>query len=249
MDTNKIADKHELTFWNMYSNVYPRLRFSKPYKELIGAISRYYPSPEKTEKWLDAGCGSGLTMGQFLKHSPLSTIHGIDFCENMLSKAKLALSQNYLSSRYTIEQHDLSNRLPFDDEEFDGVVSNLVLPYVLPKVPGENALQQILKELNRVLKPGSQIVWSSPKDNVRFFSAFVSALKNIFDFKHPSNMIIGPVIMGFGFQIQRKGKKKIYTFLDENGLTSIMRDAGFVDISICKSFSDQVYVIAAKKSH
>jgi ubiquinone/menaquinone biosynthesis C-methylase UbiE len=111
-------------------------------KKLLFDISR----PQKEEKALDLGCGTGIS-SLFLAEHGLDVV-GIDISEKMLKKAcEKARKQN----RTINFIHGDIHHLPFPDETFDLVFANMVLEFV--KEP-----DQVLTEALRVTKKGGRIV-------------------------------------------------------------------------------------------
>ena len=99
-------------------------------------------------KVLDLGCGTG-------RHSTWlaasgATVTGVDFSEGMLAAARNRPEADAI--RFLV--HDLHQPLPFADDEFDLVVSGLVLEH-LQDLPG------FFGETKRVLKPDGRAVISA----------------------------------------------------------------------------------------
>ena len=95
---------------------------------------------------LDAGCGPGFMLIELLKLFPEATGMGVDLAEPLLDVARAAAKSEGLSSRVNFESADVE-RLPYDNQSFDAVVSTNMLHIV------ENPVKQ-LDEIERVLKPG-----------------------------------------------------------------------------------------------
>ncbi len=95
---------------------------------------------------LDAGCGSGLLASALRAKG--AHVTGFD-----ASPAMVDLARNRLGEGAAIHVADLAERLPFDDAEFDDVVTSLVLHYL----PDWTAP---LAEMRRVLRPGGRLLLS-----------------------------------------------------------------------------------------
>ena len=118
--------------------------------------------PRPGERILDVGAGPGFLANEIAEAiGSTGSVCGIDISEPLLEVARSKEGNKYgVDFRYGD-----ATQLPFQDEEFDSVVSTQVLEYV----PDVNAA---LAEIHRVLKPGGRvglldtdwdsIVWHSP---------------------------------------------------------------------------------------
>ncbi len=114
----------------------------------------------KPERVLDAGCGTGFCTRALKKKYKKAKIIGVDIAPGMID---LANKENGLFSKLgfskvesnKIEYHCADiNKLPFDNNHFDLVFSNLAVQWIMePKLA--------FLELNRVLKPGGILIFSS----------------------------------------------------------------------------------------
>jgi len=99
---------------------------------------------------LDAGCGTGYCSRALKKKYKKSNIIGVDIAPGMIEQAKL---KNGLFNKIDYQCADI-NKLPFANNYFDLVFSNLTVQWVMePKIA--------FLELNRVLKPGGILIFSS----------------------------------------------------------------------------------------
>lgn len=119
-----------------------------------GFFNAHYARPEMLRlagnvsgrRILDAGCGSGPLSAALLARGAVVT--GFD-----VSAAMVELARKRLGDDADLQVADLAAPLPFEDAEFDDVVSSLVLHYLEDwAVP--------LAELRRVLKPGGGLIVS-----------------------------------------------------------------------------------------
>ena len=97
---------------------------------------------------LDLGCGTGRHALWLAREGALVT--AVDFSEGMLAEARRKPG----AERIDFCGHDLHQPLPFPEEQFDLVVSSLVLEHL--SSPG-----QFFVEVFRVLKPGGTAVVST----------------------------------------------------------------------------------------
>ena len=94
---------------------------------------------------LDVGTGTGRHALRLAARG--ARVTAVDFSERMLAKARAKTG----ADRVRFENHDVTQRLPYDDASFDCVLSALVLEHV-PDVAA------FLRELGRVTRPGGRIV-------------------------------------------------------------------------------------------
>lgn len=98
---------------------------------------------------LDAGCGDGHDLRQLGERVGAGArLLGIDRAASVIERAQAAVGDD---RRFVFSVADLVEPWPFDDASFDLVSSNNVLECLTDK-------QAFLRETNRVLKPGGQVV-------------------------------------------------------------------------------------------
>ena len=101
------------------------------------------------ERVLDVGSGAGtdsLVAAQMV--GPDGHVTGIDMTPEMLAKARRAAAEMGATNVEFVEAD--AERLPFDDESFDVVISNGVIDLI----PDKDA---VFSELYRVLAPGGRV--------------------------------------------------------------------------------------------
>ncbi|HEY9676119.1 MAG TPA: methyltransferase domain-containing protein [Waterburya sp.] len=126
----------------------------------LGASLIQLLSPQKGERILDLGCGTGHLTQQIAATE--ATVLGIDSAETMIEQAR----KNYPTLQFVVE--DATN-LPFQ-EEFDAVFSNAVLHWI--KQP-----ELVVSSIWRSLKPGGRFVAEfGGKGNVQ---AITTAIHNV----------------------------------------------------------------------
>jgi len=113
---------------------------------------------------LDVGTGPGNVAAAVRQRG--GTVIGVDFSATMLAEAR---RRNPEVEFKETNAHEL----PFPDNEFDAVVSNLAVHHM-------GAPQQFLGEARRVLRNGGKIaftIWSAP-EKLAAFGLFFAALQN-----------------------------------------------------------------------
>jgi SAM-dependent methyltransferase len=144
-----------------------------PYERYIGRWSRLV-APEFLEwlgmsdglRWLDVGCGTGALTTAILQHHDPAGVRGCDPSAAMLPSASA-------DGRASFQVADAQD-LPFDDDEFDVVVSGLVLNFI-PDV------SRAMSEMARVGRPASTIaayVWDYAGE-MQFLRRFWDAAASI----------------------------------------------------------------------
>ena len=150
-------------FWAKYFKIYDILNIIPPYVDLLNKIITIL-NPQKGEKILDAGAGTGNLA--ILIEKKGAKVIALDFSQEALDIYK---------SKYpeaTTCLHDLTKPLPFEDNSFDKIVSN----NVIYNIPREKRLEVIM-ELKRVLKPGGLIVISNIHKNFSPFKIYLTSIK------------------------------------------------------------------------
>jgi len=110
------------------------------------ALAAHWCANKRT---LDAACGEGY--GSALLASPAASVEGVDISEQAINHAL----QRYGDLKGVNFHVADCTTLPFDDNEFDRVVSFETLEHL-------EAHDQLLAEFRRVLKPDGFLILSSP---------------------------------------------------------------------------------------
>jgi demethylmenaquinone methyltransferase / 2-methoxy-6-polyprenyl-1,4-benzoquinol methylase len=105
---------------------------------------------QKGQHALDVCCGTGdWTIALAEAAGPQGRVAGLDFSRNMLKIGEQKVKQKQLDQVTLV--HGNAMELPFEDNSFDYVT----IGFGLRNVPD---YKQVLKEMNRVLKPGGMAV-------------------------------------------------------------------------------------------
>jgi ubiquinone/menaquinone biosynthesis C-methylase UbiE len=99
-------------------------------------------------KYLDVGCFNSPMPYELTRTFKDSEIYALDYCEPLIKE----LQERYPEVKYVVGNVE---KLPFEDETFDWVVSGELLEHC------ENP-DQTVKELIRVVKPGGTLAISVP---------------------------------------------------------------------------------------
>lgn len=174
----------------------------------------YQGLPPGSSRILDVACGTG-DLSLALSGGGDAQIVGVDFCRPMLDVAILKSSQRALEIPF-IEGDALA--LPFRDCSFDGATIAFGLRNLASVEAG-------LLELRRILKPGGRVAvleFSKPKSAI-----FRGLFKVYFTKLLP---LVGGLISGSRGAYQYL-PDSVSRFPDQEALSSLMKEAGFEEIT------------------
>jgi ubiquinone/menaquinone biosynthesis C-methylase UbiE len=100
-------------------------------------------------KVLDVGTGPGTLVREIARRLPELQAYGIDLSEDMIELARAHARREHLEERVQFASGDVAH-LSYPDQSFDVVVSTISMHHWAE-------LEQPLRELYRVLKPGGQL--------------------------------------------------------------------------------------------
>ena len=100
---------------------------------------------QPSDRLLDVGCGTGALLHRLCGQHPAALLAGVDPVPEMLAVARRRLPPEVLL------REGWAERLPFDDDQFDVVLSCNVFHYVRHPVAA-------LREMSRVLRPEGRLV-------------------------------------------------------------------------------------------
>lgn len=138
----------DLTQWETYADLYHKgkgLAGDDLHNDLIQPILDDFLGDYSGRTILDAGCGNG-----FLSHQLAQTakkVVGIDVSGKLLQYA----ATNKKGENVSFKKADLTQKLSFQDSQFDIVVSVMVLQY-LPQI------SRFASECSRILKPEGKLI-------------------------------------------------------------------------------------------
>lgn len=111
------------------------------------AMMKLLPKDMSAMNVLDAGCAAGWYTLQLVNRG--GKVTAID-----LSPKMVAATKRRLGKKADILCLDLAEKLPFDDESFDLIISSLVLHYI-------KDWNRTFSEFSRILKPNGNILFST----------------------------------------------------------------------------------------
>lgn len=147
-----------------YTDHYKRANLDQifPNESIIRIFRGNYPNLNlrnidlKDKKILDMGFGDGRNLN-FFNQLGLN-VHGTEITQEICDFVFDYNKQNGFSPTL---KAGLANNLPFDDEQFDFVVSWSSC-YYMGEAPNHFKFEDHLKEFNRVLKPGGLLIFMIP---------------------------------------------------------------------------------------
>ncbi len=247
-------------FWQDYLGHFQSVAKCRDYVKLLDHVFHALGPITPGQKFLDAGCGNG-NAGLYFLNALASTIPpgvpcleesiqyvGIDVVPDALKRANNAMiaattewqhaktsSTPFIKKSWA--QVDLGQPLPFPDNQFDRIVSNLVIGYV--QDPGA-----ALRELYRVLAPGGRMVISNLKPNGDFSGIYQSLVSNA---ALPQQREEARDLLNNYGKIRQAEKEGQFCFFDRTQWESIIVTFGRTNARIFSTFAGQAYLIVLDK--
>jgi len=258
-----MAKGETLEFWRDYLAHFHYIVNSSDYWHLLDQIYSLIGSCDHEEKILDAGCGNG-NLGAFLlinraygarassknRNRPMHYI-GMDFVPAALTEAgrnflkvradsqgsPLAVVDHHTLLKTSLCLADLNLPLPFRDNEFDRVISNLVIGYVQDPL-------YTLRELLRTLKPGGRLIITNLKphaDLSQIYRNFVAAARSTEEIEEARQALNN------SGKIKQGESNGIFRFFDKQELVVLLTSAGVSHPRIYSTFANQAFIAVAEK--
>ncbi len=249
-----------VSFWEDYLGHFRWIGKCPDYVKLLDHAFHALGPMTPGQYILDAGCGNG-NAGLFLLHEleavkngqqpsggrPLQYI-GVDLVPEALEKAKTHMTHTLeqiershptfsKSLQMSWAQVDLQHTLPFADNQFDKIVSNLVLGYV--KNP-----QIALQELYRVLAPGGRMVLSNLKPNGDFSAIYQNLIESA---GQPAQREEARRLLHNYGKIRQAEKEDQFRFFDKSEWHAILHAFGCLSAGVYPTFANQAYLVVLEK--
>ncbi|TQR19421.1 class I SAM-dependent methyltransferase [Psychrobacillus vulpis] len=142
---NRVRDAYNKLSNDYEHNVDTKSVFNTEYER--PAMIQLLPSDLKNKTVLDAGCAAGWYTNQLANLGAIVT--ATDISPKMVEATKRRVGESA-----EVLCLDLENKLPFEDESFDIIVSSLVLHYI-------EDWSKPFSEFRRVLKPNGKLLFST----------------------------------------------------------------------------------------
>ena len=247
-------------FWQDYLGHFQWISKCPDYVQLLDHLFHALGPIRSGQSVLDAGCGNGNSGLSFLQtlqavnNEPQARGNGeiryvgVDLVPEALGKAKAhmthaleeikndcpAFSKNL---QLSWAQVDLGQSLPFADNQFDRIVSNLVLGYVANP-------QFALQELYRVLAPGGRMVISNLKPNGDFSGIYHNLVENAGQPEHRKEA--RRLLHNYG-KIRQAEKEDQFRFFDSSEWQAILQSLGCLSAGVYPTFANQAYLVVLEK--
>jgi ubiquinone/menaquinone biosynthesis C-methylase UbiE/alpha-beta hydrolase superfamily lysophospholipase len=247
-------------FWQDYLGHFQSVGKCPDYVKLLDHVFHALGPISPGQGLLDAGCGNGnaalfflntlrsdISSGRSLA-DPSIQYMGIDVVPEALRRANHAMlsaiselqQRNPLAHplvKPTWAQVDLGRPLPFPDNQFDRIVSNLVLGYV-------HDPRTALSELYRVLAPGGRMVISNLKPDGDFSGIYQSLVSNV---AFPQQREEARELLNNYGKIRQAEKEGQFCFFDRMEWESLVTTLGCVHAEIHPTFAGQAFLIVLEK--
>lgn len=245
-------------FWQDYLGHFQSVAKCRDYVKLLDHVFHALGPITPGQQILDAGCGNGNAGLYFLNGLSSSTPDGvpcveesiqyvgIDVVPDALKRANKAMvSATTYHARTSPPpvvtkswaQVDLGQPLPFPDNRFDRIVSNLVIGYV--HNPGA-----ALRELYRVLAPGGRMVISNLKPNGDFSGIYQSLVSHA---ALPQQREEARDLLNNYGKIRQAEKEGQFYFFDRTQWESMVATLGCTNAGVYATFAGQAYLVALDK--
>jgi|SRR3989344_3744263 len=139
------------------------------YLETLFIQKQFKKSLEKN-LFLDLGVGTGRISRILLEKNII--VKGMDFSDEMIKLSKHNLAEFVKNKQLHIYKGDLNEKLPFQNNSFDGVVCIRVIKYV-------RNWREAIDEISRVIKPNGVFILEYPnfysvQSLSRFYAGFLT---------------------------------------------------------------------------
>ena len=247
-------------FWTDYLGHFQTVGTCPDYVQLLDHVFHALGPITPGQRLLDAGCGNGNAGLYFLQslqdtqrqpdvisENPIRYI-GIDMVSEALSRAQFQMTEAYrLHQRSSTSgfpavqmswsQVDLQHVLPFADNQFDRIVSNLVLGYL-------SHPQDAVRELFRVLAPGGRMVLSNLKPNGDFSGIYQNLVSHAGESKQKAEA--RNLLNNYG-KIRQAEKEGQFRFFDQTEWMTCLDSIDGLHTGVYPTFANQAYLIVLEK--
>lgn len=250
-------------FWNNYLSNFHYIANSHDYMAALDHIYHLLGTVSPGDRLLDAGCGNGhfgsfLFAKEWMKRQQTKNQHdepihyvGVDFVEAALKEANTQLNQvlkrasqgpsactnpsNILMPNFY--RLDLNKPLPFRDESFDRIMSNLVIGYL--RDPAAS-----IRELLRVLAPGGKLVLT----NLKPCSDLTQIYRNFVDGTIADTAIQeAREVLNNSSHIRQGESEGAFQFYSQEEFHQVLQSCGADNPRVFPTFGNQAFIGVVEK--
>lgn len=146
------------TLYNLGAPFYDLITTQDYWKDSVHRLTGHFRAPQKNIRILDLGCGAGISAFALAEQFSEAQIIGIDIAGKMIERAEFHHQKEFAHlTNVEFMEADATN-LPFEEGSFDIAIGHSFL-YLIPQKTA------VLREVERVLKKGGQLVLMEPYDN------------------------------------------------------------------------------------
>ena len=227
-----------------------------PYRELLAHTTEWM-APNRGERWLDLGCGSGQLTRAIWDHSEgqVASVVAVDCAaanDDAISLLRETLTPRPTPERVSFRQVDFSNGLPaFADGTFDGIVSGLSIQYAQHYNADEGrwttqAYDGILAEARRVLRPGGRFVFSVNVPDPGWLRVAFHGIPGFFRTSEPLKFFRNSMrMLRYGTWLKQEAVKGRFHYLPADAIRAKLAAAGFGRIEHRVSYARQAFLFRA----
>jgi ubiquinone/menaquinone biosynthesis C-methylase UbiE len=264
-EEHQITKADNVEFWRDYLDQFHYIVNFTDYWQLLDHVYRLMGKLQGGERILDAGCGNG-NFGMFvlINHTyrcrngagsgPKRLRYvGVDFVQEALVKARgnlVQLSKEIAhksgpniqlpsAMESSLACADLNMALPFEDNQFDRIICNLVIGYVHDPL-------RLLHEFMRVLAPGGKLVITNLKphaDLSQIYRNFVQNTEQLEEVEEARRLLNN------SGKIKQGESEGIFRFFDRQELMMLLLSSGAVQPRIYSTFANQAYIAVVEKGN
>ena len=221
-------------FWDLYAFAYNSVGKLSVHKKLVREVFLSL-NVESDRIYLDAGCGTGSLLLKISRDGK-ARAYGIDFSVPMLKQA----IRNCRKEKVTLVYSDLSKRLPFNDEFFDGIACVHML-YLLDNP------SFTLQEFHRVLKKGSKLVLVNPSIAVSKKSLLDREYMYADGLIYLTNLPSCSILALMNILMFRRITLRKTSFIPEETLESLLKQLSFEILEVKSVYEDTSNLILVKR--
>jgi ubiquinone/menaquinone biosynthesis C-methylase UbiE len=228
-----------------------------PYRQLL-ADTVEWADPKPGEAWLDLGCGGGALSKALWEKSDgqIAEVLGLDVAavnEQAYEKLRQIL-QPPPGDRVRFWTHDFSSGLALlDDASWDCAISGLSISYAESYDPATGAwtttaYDHLLREVNRVLRPGGRFVFSVNVPNPAWGKVAWKSLAGARVAERPLKYLKKAWrMLRYGGWLKKEARKGRFHYLTADVIGQKLAAAGFVGIEHRLSYVGQAYIFRCHK--